>query len=173
MGGVIALLICGIVSVFDISWWYGCAIGRIPIFCLGVLCYFDQQESRNNYKWYSLVFLLVFALSVFLYLKGTNMRGFFITDMVAPTLMLLIALLVSRFPIMVNSKMGGAIEYIGTHSLEIYVANVISELTWRLYFGNSIMGLVVYLLLNTVLAYLLILFNDQLSKIKIISGENK
>lgn len=161
------VLVCAFVSVVDIHWWYGCAIGRLPIFSLGILLYLDNNKNKKYFLGVSIFFAIFFILSAGLYIMGTYMRGYFLTDMITPLLLLLFSIPIYKY----SRKLSNSIKYvviIGNYTLEIYVANVITMKIMRLYVLNCFVGwivLLLYFLTVIIIALFLIRINKMIKKL--------
>lgn len=116
-------------------WYYQTAIGRIPIFLLGIVCH----KSFDNYKVVLSVFSVVLIPVLWLCIKGI-LNTYMIIYCLAPSLILVIAYLL---PIIKKQKyLSRAFEFLGEHSLEVYVANVIISVYTRSLVHGAISTLV-------------------------------
>lgn len=165
----VSLLLLIILSVYDIHWWYGCAIGRLPIYCLGIFCFLDKSDGKLVFRRCCWFYLLLFLIAVLLYKMGYYMRGYFLTDMITPILLLSVSFLLSK-----NSKNNDykdrkplkLISVLGDYTLEIYVANVITMRVVNILYSsyNSVLLIAIYLLFNTVIAFVLVKINAFIKK---------
>ena len=97
------------------------------------------------------------------------MRGYFLTDMITPILLLSVSFLLSK-----NSKNNDykdrkplkLISVLGDYTLEIYVANVITMRVVNILYSsyNSVLLIAIYLLFNTVIAFVLVKINAFIKK---------
>lgn len=69
-----------------------------------------------------MLWLILMAVSALLIVKGVHLHFFWITDIVAPLCIVALYWLIKRSN--VKGKLNVFIDNIGTHSLEIYVANL-------------------------------------------------
>lgn len=153
---IVLALICGsILYLTDLKWWFDVAIARIPIFCLGILFFVDQSENRKTSLFSSWAFLVLFFIGIVF-----RLRGCFLTDMVSPVVMLLIAYVVNKHLTILTSKAGRAIIFIGKHSLEIYIGNVLSCIIIGSFSFNQVVVLVLYITLNILISSMMILVNN-------------
>ena len=163
----VSLLLLIIISAYDIHWWYGCAIGRLPIFLLGIFCFLDDSYDKRSFKKCCWFFFFVFLIAVFLYRKGYYMRGYFLTDMITPVLLLSISLLLSRINNCRFTLPSKILSLLGNYTLEIYVANVIT----MVFLGyNSIIQkgwqiLLVYFAVTVLLSIILVIINRCVRRI--------
>lgn len=157
-GGGILFVWCVImvfVTKFDIPWYYQTALGRLPIFLLGILCFF----SIENYKTGLLSFAVVIPILVFLYSKGL-VNTFMLVYCVAPILLLLISFLIPTIKRYIFIE--AFIDFMGTHSLEVYAANVLISVYIRsrfcgfeatlFYWGAHIVLIPVFCYINKLIA---------------------
>ncbi len=130
MGGGILFIwyaILVLVTKLDIPWYYQTALGRLPIYLFGILCFF----SIENFKTGLLSFAIVFSIVVFLYGKG-QVNTFMLVYSLVPILLLLMSFLI---PIIKRYIFIEAfIDFMGTHSLEVYAANVLISVYTRSWF---------------------------------------
>lgn len=156
ISSLIIAVLCGtILYLTDLKWWYDVAIARVPIFCLGIIFFVDQSENRKISLFSCLAFLALFFLGIVF-----GLRGCYLTDMVSPFILLLIAFVVYKHSFFLTSKVGKAIEFVGKHSLEIYIGNVLSCIVIGSFSFNQVVVLVLYITLNVLLAMLMILVNN-------------
>lgn len=162
MGGAILLLwvaIIGLAVVYDIPWYYQTAFGRLPIFILGVLCY----KSTDNYKIGLGVFSIVLFIVVLLYIKGL-ISTYYLVYSIAPWVILLISF---SLPAIKKSKvLDKMLSFMGEHSLEIYVANVLILVYTKSLFHGSFTTFI-YWGLHIVLIPVFCLLNGYIKKLKV------
>lgn len=134
MGGSILLvwaIFLGIVVKFDVPWYYQTAMGRLPIFIFGILC----KKSLNNFKVGLWAYLLLFIPVVFLFLKGW-ISTYYLVYCIAPWVMIIISLTIPQ--IRRVKVLNQLLAFMGEHSLEIYVANVLVSVYTKSLFHGSI-----------------------------------
>lgn len=105
-------------TLFEIPWWFETAIGRIPIFILGVLCYY----KKTNFKVGLWVFSIVLFPSIILYMQGL-INTYVLLYCLSPALMICLSYLIPW--IEESGRLNGMFTFLGKKSLEIYVANCI------------------------------------------------
>lgn len=153
---IVLALICGsILYLTDLKWWYDVAIARIPIFCLGILFFVDQSENRKISLVSCLAFFALFFVGI-----AFRLRGCFLTDMVSPVVLFIIAYFVSKHSAVLTSKVGRAFEFVGKHSLEIYIGNVLTSLIIGSFPLNQVVVLILYITLNILVSWLMIAVNN-------------
>ena len=47
---IILISIFFVFALWDLHWRYECALGRIPIFCMGIMTYYENQHKNNSKK---------------------------------------------------------------------------------------------------------------------------
>lgn len=124
----------------------------------------------------TVVFVLFCFLSVLLYFGGTHIRGYFITDMITPVLLLIISTIIYKFPNIKNRRTYSIISIIGTYSLEIYVANVISMRAFAILIRNNesigvVSKIFIYFIFVAIISLLLIQINSMIKKM--IDGKKR
>lgn len=157
-GACLVLFLSGLLLLFtDFHWRYNAAIARIPIFSLGVLFFIDKSEKKTQGISGSLIFLVV---AIFLIVFKSGFDGIFLTNCIAACIILFISLVLPL------TKRHGikSIEFIGAHSLEIYVSHIISCWIIELIQVSQLTVLFLYLVLNFGISCIMILFNKYLSK---------
>lgn len=146
------------------KWYYETAIGRIPIFVLGVMCYPYNSYSKKLYLGGLLSFALLFILSVPLYYYGF-LHTYVLLYWLSPVCILFVALFLQ---VIANCKAIKSLIYqLGKYSLEIYVANVLLCLYRKapdsIFNGQSILyDAIFYFAINTALAFILVEINKAI-----------
>lgn len=116
---VLLLLICVAIAVLcKDEWQYICAVGRTPVFLLGVILFFN----RNDIKQYLFYFLLLSILSVALLIRDL-LPTYYLLYMLAPFVIGIVAFACNLF--MTWKAFSYIVEWMGQHSLDIYVGNII------------------------------------------------
>lgn len=118
---VILLAWAAVLTLFaltEIPWWFQTAIGRLPIFLLGILCYF----SSTNFKSGLIIFTSCLIPAVLLFLKGL-IPTFVLVYCLAPAIMMALSYIVPW--IEKNKKSNKVFSFFGNKSLEIYVSNCV------------------------------------------------
>lgn len=126
---------------------------RIPMFCWGIFMFKKVYEDYNN-KEIFIMYLLWGVLVVASILCGLHF--FWITDVVAPFLIVLLVWIVRR--IVWLERLNQVLEYLGKYTIEIYVANFMATRLCK-YLPNNISVLFVYILLTIVFAVLFVQYN--------------
>lgn len=157
--GVCAFLIlCGLLLFFlDFNWRYIAALARIPIFSLGILFFIDKSEKKNIGIWGCIIYLITAIVLVFF---RAGLDGVFLTNCVAGVIILLISIIMPW----IKKYFGKSIEYIGNHSLEIYVGHIISCWIIELIHINQFTVLILYAVLNVAISIIMIRINGILNK---------
>lgn len=122
-GGRIILLTIAIVltlsSLFDIEWYYETALGRLPFFMSGILCYITSKEKAI--KSVCSIYGIALLIALILYSKG-YIATYMVVYMSAPFILIAVSWFIEIIsPRLVLKRF---IEYVGKHSLEFYTANV-------------------------------------------------
>lgn len=143
------------------DWYYETAIGRIPIFVLGIMCYPYNSYSKKIYFGGVLSFALFFVLSVLLY-HYKYLHTYVLMYMLSPVVILLIA--ISLQGVVKVQAIKGFFRLLGKYSLEIYVANTLLCIYRKSPYGffrdQSILNdAILYFATNTVLAFVLVGLN--------------
>lgn len=148
---LILLVIFLILHFVEVSMWqYQCLIGRIPIYILGI--FYSYYKIENIFFRYSLP---LFMLGLFFWFYGYRYLG---TDLMA---LLIIQLIIHCFKR--NQLLDSQIlYYVGAHSLEFYIGNVIA-LQMQHLFSESLLSVCVFNILGTIiLGYLFALLNEKI-----------
>lgn len=122
--GVI-LSLCAIFPILiwgKLPWMYECAFSRIPIFLMGIAC--AIKPSEQSYTTNSIAFCIAFIVSIFLWWGGW-IQKYIVVYMFAPIFMVLLAVIASQCR--ETSKIYMGICYIGSISLEVYIANMLTN----------------------------------------------
>lgn len=163
----LALIVMIILALWSIHDYYGSPIARIPIFTLGVLFFINQCKDSVflQYIINTCLFIAIGIASVLISRMGYYTHGYFLTDMVTPLFVLLLAFVLVSVKQMCFVK--EVLSSLGVYSLEIYVANFLSMGIMRLFINNYINSwggqLLSYVLLNLLLSGLLIVVNKYVS----------
>lgn len=168
-GGGILLFSFLVMSLFlltmGFNWYYDTAIGRVPICLMGILCYPFSENSSFLKKIF--LFGLGFLIAIYLY-HAKMCNTYVLLYMLAPIVIVLLGWLVSTINKVTFVKI--IVETIGKNTLEIYVANVLVCL-YRTSPENIFLNqpfavsLLLYLILNILLALLLICINHTIKAI--------
>jgi len=156
LGGAFLLSIILVVtlSIYNIDWTYGAAIARLPMFMLGIVFFQNKELIKfESFLW----FVIPMFLSIALYLYHTNIGGYTIMDMCTPLLMYVIALIFGN----IKPKLCSWIQYIGMHSLEIYVGNVIVMAIIAFWIKGSMHIFLWYWVLNLAISFVLIQISNK------------
>lgn len=146
----IMLLISLIVSLVcltqNLPWYYDTAIGRIPIFVLGIIFFHFGLSTKQLQR--SLSLFGGAAIGCFVLYKLFYVHTYVLVYMLAPFIFCVISLLlmwaIKCFPLITRP-----LEYMGMYSLELYIGNNISMAISRL-FPNDFLC-IRYFALNVVL----------------------
>lgn len=97
------------------------------------------------------------------------MHGYFLVDMLCPLLLIMLSVLIAYSHKFISGcKAEKVISYIGSHSLEVYIANFLSMGVIGLFIiDNCYSKALVYFAINIALCLLLIPANSFISKLTI------
>lgn len=154
----ILIVIVLLLLTLPLSWYYKCAIGRIPIFCVGILLYskgIDEQKILRAFFEGSILAFVLFLLH--------RIETFVVVYMMAPFIIFSVAVIVKKLDVKFNS-FRKPIEFIGTLTLEIYVANGIVCYIMRGICIPHIQWLF-YILLQVIISLFVIYINKLIKKI--------
>ena len=123
--GVLAATLTGslVLLTLGLPWYYDTAIGRIPIFTLGIICFSTSINRKILYEALGL-FGGAFVTTVLLYYLDL-VHTYVLIYILAPFVFYVIAVLSAKI-VSSLTKLSKAMEYLGSHSLELYVSNNIS-----------------------------------------------
>lgn len=116
-------------AVIDLHWRYECAIGRIPVFCMGMLLYNEGISVGKKTKAVVITSFLLVVPAIFLYIHKL-VATYYLFYLIAPLCICLIGYVLSKVRI---NKIDYNINLLGKYSLEIYVANIIALNTFYFY----------------------------------------
>lgn len=153
-----------IIAMYDIYEYYGCAISRLPIFCLGIWFYQRSNSANVNKNFGLLAIALFFIMCVGVLLKkfGFYMHGYFLVDMFCPSFLLIIGLLLSFRKNVNSTKFGNIISFLGNHSIEVYIANYLSLGMMTIFIDNNCYSkAIIYFAINVVLMFFMIYINTS------------
>ena len=133
---------------YNVSWWYECILGRLPIFIYGVIF----KEQAKSYKITCIIGLLFFlpcfrSISPFLAVSGLTIP-----------LIIFSLKLINITP----NKLYGLISYVGVHSLEFYLANLFVYWTYESGCYTLKERLVIFISIQTIATAFLIITNKIL-----------
>lgn len=121
-GGILCIMLITVMFLniyTDMQWYHNTFIFRFPVFTLGVLTWLNKKIIVKKSLF---IFSAMFVLSVIFYEYGYG-HTYFMVYMLAPFVIMCVgslSLLLEK-----NQSVLRLINYIGSHSLEIYVANSI------------------------------------------------
>lgn len=147
------------VMTLPLEWYYKCAIGRLPIFCVGLLYFMHKIDVVHIVRAYAIGSILAATLFV-----THRLETFGVVYMLAPFIMLSIALIFHN----VRDKFQRikvVLEYLGLYTLEIYVANVIL-MKFRSLLSIESEVWVIYIVMQTLLSMAVICINKNLIQSK-------
>lgn len=153
----LVLLLCILLSTLCGKSEYICAIGRAPIFVLGILLFLNKRPLKK----YLVLFVIFFLLSMPLFFQGF-LPTFYLLYMAAPIIIGFIGLLGEMM--MRSERAKTVLEWTGQHTLELYVSNILIcyVMTHNNYFDG---GFIVYFLGFVVLTPLFIFSNKFITSI--------
>lgn len=127
---ILTTLMTAIIFLFaevGIDWKFKSAIGRIPIFCMGIVAFYELlKEHKNGSVYYSLLSFPLLILSFFLLISNTLMQEYILVYAIAPFMLYLLGFVIKKFASSASSILWSKVKLVGRYSLEIYVANVIA-----------------------------------------------
>lgn len=133
-------------------------LASIPMFCWGIFL-FKNCNDNSTWKW-NLLWICLIAFSGLFIVKGVRLHFFWITDIVAPFCIVALYWLIKRTD--KNDKANAAINTLGRHSLEIYVANLtILKLVEAVTF-TVLVETIIYFVGTAVLSIVCIGFNNRI-----------
>ncbi len=152
---------------FGFDWNYDAAIGRIPVFFFGLLCYQATKKYIEVFYKCSLFYALALIVSVVLFLNH-YVHLYVIMYMTVPVVIIftgwLIRIIKERFKL---SRLSGFIGVVGKYTLEIYVANTIVCIYRKspdnIFLGQPVvMSIILYFIMNIVFAILFVKINKKI-----------
>lgn len=151
--GVLLLLsvISIILYIIEMPWWYDCFISRIPIFLFGIVC------ARFKLTLNKIITLTI--IGIILFLPCFN----FISKFLAASFLVLPIFLIISSIQGINKKYFDFICYLGKHSLEIYLANVLILYIYQIWDLSRINRTIVYIPFQIILSSILILINTKIN----------
>lgn len=125
-GGILLIwvIILALVTTFNLPWYYQTALGRLPIFLLGIMCYL----SVDNYKVGLVVYSIITMPIVLLLYKGL-VNTYMLIYCIAPWLVFILTYIIPL--IQKHDYLNKLFTFWGKRSLEVYVANVIVSIYVR------------------------------------------
>lgn len=146
-----------IFSVFDLHWSYECAIGRLPIYVLGILLYVepDKQRQKSILSYVFFTYCIALCFTICLYINH-QVNTYVLVYMSFPMLLWLVSWVIIR------GKAYNTITTLGKYTLELYVANVIAM---NLMPQSSMFSkYIIYVVLNIVCFLFIILINKVINR---------
>lgn len=165
---VMIVVLCALTVGF--SWYYDTAIGRIPVFLMGILCYPFDDKAYIIVKRCIVIFALSLLLTVLLYMFG-RVNTYVLLYMLSPLCLMLLGLFLRSN--LCKGSIKSFLHIVGKYTLEIYVANVLV-----LFYRNSpnsifnncdwLSSALLYFLINIILAIALSLVNKGIKLLFVI-----
>lgn len=147
---------------FNIHWRYECAIGRLPIYCMGILTYNQIQNKERLYKPFIFAIISIILLIPALMLHYKNkINTYYLFYLIAPIFIILLNKLNNK--IQYNKNIDRCLQFLGKYSLPIYVANIIALNSY--YFIGIGHRALLTILLTLILGVLCVLYNKYTDKI--------
>ena len=125
------------------------------------------QNFETTCKWLCIFFVIVAGAS---FIRGLHF--FWIGDLLTPFIIVIIC----RLYMYVRKKSTTIVyflELLGKHSLEIYVANMITSTICVFFVNGMFYKTVVYILGNIVISIFLYIYNKQIEKIRLTTAFSK
>lgn len=113
------------VTIGTTIWQYACAIPRLPLFLLGLTCAIKNKENISYY-----VTIPLFALGTYYFFHNNHY-------MFSSCCILLFIQIANKIIDNFNFFNISLFYWIGNHTLEIYVANVLSSIIIRYIFASN------------------------------------
>lgn len=154
MGVLFALFLVGF-CLYEIKmpWWYDCLISRIPIFIFGIICAKYKLSFKN------MVIIMIIGIISFIpcYIYISK---FLATSLIVLPILVSLILVQEKY-----IRYRNVLQYIGRHSLEIYLANVLILYIFEISDLSKIYLAISYILLQFMLSYILILINQKVNEV--------
>ena len=131
-------------------WRYECALGRIPVFCMGIMSYYGIQHQEQSKKalTFALVSLMLLIPAVMLYIEK-EINTYILFYLLAPLFILTLNWIMPK--INFNKTIDKYLSFIGKYSLEIYVANIIAlNVTFLLDYPQALSTILLTFVLGTI-----------------------
>ena len=155
---VLLILVFVLFVIVDLHWKYECALGRIPIFFMGILSYHEGKDSCNKTIKFACFSFLLSLIAIVIYVGSSNLQTFYLFYLMAPIMFYVTCYLLSR--VKFNLYLKRSIEYLGNNSLEIYVGNVIAmNLNRHIILFEGISHAVNLIILTMIFSILCIFYN--------------
>lgn len=139
-----------VLYVFDVPWWYDCLIARLPIFLYGIM--FAKCHKSAKY---------IGLLGLILYIPCR----LYVSQFLATSLLVIaIIYLSSYFMGRLKPTVKNAIDFVGKHSLEIYIANLFICWSIQIYTLNMTEKVALYIIVQVVGAYAIIKANKYITR---------
>lgn len=153
---ILLIAVVTILYLFKVLWWYDCFISRIPIFVFGIICArYNIVLCHKTIKWLVIIGILLFILCYV-----------FISRFLAASFLVLpIFFIINLYLKYFNKRLIESCCYIGKHSLEIYLANVLILFIYDLYGLSRIECLITYLPFQILGSYILIIVNNKINRV--------
>lgn len=114
-----AIVLCFIISIYaKLAWYYEAFAYRVPIFILGMLFYFSK--SKISIAWTFIAYTIGLCAAVLMYFKGL-VHTYVVFYMTAPFVLFFIGIVCDKL----SDIFTNGVRWIGSNSLQIYVANSI------------------------------------------------
>lgn len=158
---ILQISVFAIFALFDLHWRYECALGRIPVFCMGIIAYhYMRCEDKVNKPFiFATISCLMVIPAIALYKGGSNViNTYYLVYLVAPICIYLLILIMSK--VKFHSCIKKLLDFCGKYSLELYVANILS-LNF-IFFGQRALSTI---MLTIILGSICIVYNKQANKL--------
>ncbi len=144
------------IRYFHPVWYYDAFISRIPIFILGICMASLYLDNRRLPQWAICASVCMCFAGFYLLLVNYAFLG---TALLCPLIIFLLCMLPQKL------NEWRPLSYIGEHSLEIFIANCWAMLLMETIKVSTYYSLVVYFILNVLLAIILISLNNRLTHV--------
>lgn len=148
---IILISVFSVFALFDLHWRYECALGRIPVFCMGIMSYhqFCSRKGNNKPLIFAIVSLILVIPAIMLY-KVNKINTYYLFYLLAPLFILILNRIISK--VTFNKTIDKLLYFLGKYSLEIYVANIIALNTYYYlpFYGRAWSTILLTFILGTI-----------------------
>lgn len=135
---------------FDVPWWYDCLIARLPIFLYGIMFAKCHKSAKH-----------IGLLGLILYIPCR----LYVSHFLASSLLVIAIIYLSwHYMGRLKSSVRNAIDFVGKHTLEIYIANLYICWSVQIYTMNMTEKIALYIIVQAVGAYLIIKLNKYITR---------
>lgn len=144
------LLACFVLHQFDVSWWYECFIGRLPIFLYGIM--FSKCYKSVKY---------IGVLGILLYVPCR----LYISQFLASSLLVIAIIFMLCFlASILKPSVRNALDVVGKYTLEIYIANLFIYWIFQVYEYNIVERCALYVFVQIIGTYWVVKANQCITR---------